>query len=220
MMMSETRMSEELDDEKPARGRLRRLASYVARLLFIIIAAGLLAFGGGFLVFYQHVATMPVPDAPQADGIVALTGGYQRIDQAVLLLGKGAGKRLLISGVNPATTGNHIRLLTRSTTNLFTCCVDIGHDAVDTTGNAVETARWIDQQGFASVILVTNNYHMPRSLVELEHASPSTTFIPYPVMTPLDLSAIAANPLVLRTLASEYVKFLAVHIRNWWDHPA
>jgi hypothetical protein len=39
-------------------------------------------------------------------------------------------------------------------------------------------------------------------------------------MTPLDLSAIAANPLVLRTLASEYVKFLAVHIRNWWDHPA
>lgn len=204
-------------EERPVHGRLRRLVSYLARLVIILFVTFLVALGGGFLVFFQHVASMPVPETPRADGIVALTGGYQRIDQAVLLLGQGAGRRLLISGVNPATTGNHIRLLTRSTTNLFACCVDIGHDAIDTTGNAVETARWIQQQGFRSVILVTNNYHMPRSLVELEHASPSTSFIPYPVITPLGLSDIAANPLVLRTLASEYVKFLLVHLRNWSD---
>ena len=39
-----------------------------------------------------------------ADGIVALTGGGERLDAAVALFESGVGKRLLISGVDPATT--------------------------------------------------------------------------------------------------------------------
>jgi uncharacterized SAM-binding protein YcdF (DUF218 family) len=48
-----------------------------------------------------------------------LTGGYQRIDQAVELLQKGAGKRLLISGVHPTTTRAQIRKMTQAAPELF-----------------------------------------------------------------------------------------------------
>ena len=86
---------------------------------------------------------------------------------------------------------------------------------MDTTGNAYETARWIKAHDFHTVILVTNNYHMPRSLAEARRADPNTTFIPYPVESEISLAAIVQNPLLLRTLASEYVKFLLVETRDW-----
>jgi uncharacterized SAM-binding protein YcdF (DUF218 family) len=197
------------------RGRVLRLAHHFLRIVGFGIIAAIVTFGGGFLIFYQHVASMKAPDHPKADAIVVLTGGYQRIDLGVQLLADGAGQRLLISGVNPATSGNHIRLLTRSTTGLFECCVDIGHDALDTAGNASETARWIKAHHYKSIILVTNNYHMPRSLAEIRRADSQTDFIPYPVEGHLSLTDIGRNPMLLRTLASEYVKYLLVQSRDW-----
>ena len=96
------------------RGLGIRVARHVLRVFFYLIITMLALFAGGFIIFYQNVATMDHPADPKADAIVVLTGGYQRIDRAVELLQAGAGTRLLISGVNPATTGNHIRVLTRS----------------------------------------------------------------------------------------------------------
>lgn len=127
---------------------------------------------GGFLYFAETVAALEAPSDPKADAIVVLTGGYQRIDRAIGLLKQGAGQRLLISGVNPATSGNQIRKLTQSSSALFECCVDMGYEAVDTIGNANETARWISDHQFRRVLVVTNNYHMPRSLLELKVIDP------------------------------------------------
>jgi uncharacterized SAM-binding protein YcdF (DUF218 family) len=197
------------------RGLGIRVARHILRVFFYLIITALALFLGGFAIFYQHVAALTPPKDARADAIVVLTGGYQRIDHAVELLGKGAGKRLLISGVNPATTGNHIRLLTRSPDDLFDCCVDIGHEALDTTGNAAETARWIRSNDYKSIILVTNNYHMPRSLAELERTDHGTRFIAYPVPTDVSPSELVRNPLLVRTLAAEYVKFLLVVSRDW-----
>ena len=216
MMSGDASLGEDADDGVIPRRRLAvRVAHHILRLFGFLLITAIALFAGGFLVFYQHVATIQPPVDPKADAIVVLTGGYQRIDQAVELLGKGAGRRLLISGVNPATTRNHIRLLTRSPGDLFECCVDIGHDALDTTGNATETARWIRENAFKSVILVTNNYHMPRSLAELERTDHGTRFIPYPVATDLSFAEMTRNPLLIRTLAAEYVKFLLVISRDW-----
>ncbi|MBX9455269.1 MAG: YdcF family protein [Rhizobium sp.] len=197
------------------RGLGIRVARHVLRVFFYLIITMIALFAGGFIIFYQNVATMDHPANPRADAIVVLTGGYQRIDRAVELLQAGAGTRLLISGVNPATTGNHIRLLTRSPGDLFQCCVDIGHDAQDTTGNATETARWIRDRGYKSIILVTNNYHMPRSMAELQRTDHGTRFIAYPVPTDVSPSELVRNPLLVRTLAAEYVKLLLVVSRDW-----
>jgi uncharacterized SAM-binding protein YcdF (DUF218 family) len=209
----------EPDEDAIAQPPPRGLGSFAVRLFLrtvgFIVLASIAAFGIGFLMFYAQVAAFAPVDNPKADAIVALTGGYQRIDQAVQLLAQGAGERLLISGVNPATSVGHIRSFTRSRDEIFQCCVDIGYDARNTEGNASETVQWIRAHGYRRVILVTNNYHMPRSLAEIRRLDSDTDFMPYPVEKRLTLSDIAANPLLLRTLASEYVKYLLVVSRDY-----
>ncbi len=179
---------------------------------FVLIVA--LIFGG-FLRFADSVTTLKPPLDPRADAIVVLTGGYQRIDQAVELLQKGAGKRLLISGVHPATTPKQIRKMTQASPELFSCCVDIGYDALDTIGNAQEASNWIHQRGYKSVLVVTNNYHMPRSLAELAYVDSETQFIPYPVVnTDLKTSNWFTDPNAVRVMLAEYAKVLFAAARN------
>lgn len=202
-------------EEKPT-GVWANLSSgtyvFLGLITFLILGVAV----GGFLRFAEEVANLEPPsEIKPADGIVVLTGGYQRIDQAVALLQDGGGGRLLISGVNPTTTGTEIRKATSSSKAMFDCCVDIGHDAIDTIGNANETARWISEKGYKRVYLVTNNYHMPRSLLELRRVDTTTEFIPWPVVnTDLKAENWLFNRMVVRTLLSEYAKFSLAQIRE------
>ncbi|RUM25008.1 YdcF family protein [Rhizobium vallis] len=195
----------------PRRGLIRRLLRWGG---FACVLAIALLFGG-FLRFADSVTTLKPPAEPKADAIVVLTGGYQRIDQAVELLQKGAGKRLLISGVHPTTTPRQIRKMTQGSADLFSCCVDIGHDAIDTIGNAEEASNWIHANGYRSVIVVTNNYHMPRSLAELSYVDPDIEFIPYPVVnSDLKTRNWFTDPNAMRVMLAEYVKVLLAGARN------
>lgn len=199
--------------ERPGRLRLARrlvkMTGIVALVVVVLAAAGFFRFAG-------TVAALTTPEKPpRADAIVVLTGGYQRIERAVALLEQGAGQRLLISGVNPVTSGNEIRRTTNGSPLLFDCCVDIGHDAIDTVGNANETARWIGKNGFRRILLVTNNYHMPRSLLELRRVDGETDYLPYPVVSS-DLNGMRwyLDPATLRTLLAEYAKYALASVRS------
>lgn len=199
-----------------ASGRAGRWATRaVSLILLCVFLAGGLALGG-FLRFAEEVAALEPPaDIGQVDAIVVLTGGAQRIDHAVELFNRGIGRRLLISGVNPRTSGNQIKNMTAGSDALFECCVDIGHDAIDTIGNANETARWIGKHGFARILIVTNNYHIPRSMLELRRADPATDFIAYPVtLTDLKSENWVARPDVLRTMVGEYGKYSWARLRE------
>ena len=57
----------------------------------------------------------------------------------------------------------------------------LGHEAINTLGNAHETAQWIRSQGFRSLRLVTAWYHMPRSLLEFDRAMPEIDIVAHPV---------------------------------------
>ena len=104
-------------------------------------------------------------------GIVALTGGDERLDAAVSLLENRSGQRLLISGVHPTTTKQELKLLSHGGRR-FDCCADLGYAAENTHGNAEEAARWARAHRFKSLIVVTARYHMPRSLTEFQAAMP------------------------------------------------
>ena len=110
------------------RGRLRRFLR-LGGLVFVLVLA---LFVGGFLYFANMVGSMLPPEGIKADGIVVLTGGSQRLKLALDLLGKGMGQRLLISGVHQSTTPQQLRRLTRSSSAMFNCCVDMGYEALDT----------------------------------------------------------------------------------------
>ncbi|NHT78137.1 YdcF family protein [Ferranicluibacter rubi] len=219
---SEAETSGETERKRLAR-RTRRHVSFRRQLVRLTFYVMLVVAGCGtasLLYFADQVASLQPPVDPKADAIVVLTGGFQRIDQAVDLLKAGAGQRLLISGVHPTTTSSQIRRNTQSSADLFRCCVDIGHDAIDTIGNAHETANWIRNNGYKSILVVTNNYHMPRSLLELRRANPGIAFVPYPVVnSDLKSTNWMANPMVLKSILTEYAKLTVASLRDLLGTP-
>jgi uncharacterized SAM-binding protein YcdF (DUF218 family) len=177
-----------------------------------------LLYVAGFLLF---VATLPSrPTQPlKADGIVALTGGDARLGAAVALLEGGTGKRLLISGVNKASTKAQLRHLANGGRR-FDCCADIGYAAEDTYGNAEEAAAWTRLHHFHSLIVVTASYHMPRSIRLFRAVMPDEKLVAYPVEPGgVDVSAWW-RPGTLHLLHNEYLKYVASLIMTAVDHRA
>jgi uncharacterized SAM-binding protein YcdF (DUF218 family) len=183
-----------------------------ARFLILLAVAGLVA---GFVVFATRVVDASPPADPHAEGIVVLTGGSARIEGALHLLADGRAKRLLISGVNPAVRPAELAdTLDPALSAAFACCVDLGRDARDTIGNATETRDWVARHGYASLIVVTSDYHMPRSLAELRDALPGVKLIPYPVVSPdLHLENWWRDPAPFTFLTREYGKYLLTAVR-------
>lgn len=177
----------------------------------IVLAMALVA---GFVLFFSLIDGRPAAEPSNADAIVVLTGGPSRISEAVKLLMKGKGERLLISGVNSATTRSELAALSPGDDALFKCCVDIGYDAHDTIGNAYETSSWAEEYGFKSIIVVTDNFHMPRSLAEIRRTLPDARLIPFPVQQDsLHLEAPWSYSGTLKLLAREYMKFIPAYVR-------
>lgn len=174
------------------------------------------AFVAGFGLFADHIGGLVAPADPKpADAIIVVTGGQSRIDAAVDLLKTGKGKRLLISGVNPMADREDLRAATGGDKSLFSCCVDIDHAALDTIGNAEESAKWVREHAFGSVILVTNNYHIPRTMLEMRRLLQDEDLQPYPVVnTRLDGGSWLTKPEAIRVLFTEYTKYLAAVARG------
>src|SRR5215510_12339225 len=189
------------------RGWLR--ATIVGALAVAFVGAGL-----GFIGFLSQLRGSEERPARSADGIVVLTGGSSRVSDAMELLAAGYGKRLLISGVHPTNDVGDISRTLPDNHQLLNCCVDLDRSAINTRSNAAETRRWARERGFKSLIVVTSNYHMPRAIVELSHAMPDVTLIPFTVVgdrwrdEPWWTSGAT-----LRLLLSEYAKYVAAELR-------
>jgi len=208
----------DLGGSSAGRGARRRA---LPRAAFWAAGGLALAFALGFGLFSSHVSAMMAPSAQRdADAIIVLTGGQSRIDAALDLLKSGKGKRLLISGVNPVAGLEDLRRATGGDKSLFACCVDIDHAALDTIGNAEESAKWMQANAYGSVILVTNNYHMPRSMLEMGRMGNGVEILPYPVVnTRIDRGEWLTKPDALRVLFTEYTKYIAALVRGLVDTP-
>ena len=195
---------------RPARGRL------LARLATLVGLLGLLALAGGFFAFVAAIERAERPPTGRADAIVVLTGGSQRIGDAIDLLAAGHGRRLLISGVNERTSREEIARLNPNQQHWIDCCIDLDYRARNTIGNAIETRRWMRRHGFTSIAVVTSNYHMPRTLVELRHAlDEGETVIAYPVVSDgFDIARWWADASAARLVGAEYLKFLVAWLRT------
>ena len=187
--------------------------------LALIIAA---VWTGGFIEYVNQIQRLdPLPGQLKADGVVALTGGTDRLEEGMRLLADGCCRRLLISGVYVEVTRDEMRKRWPADEENFDCCVDLDHIAHDTIGNAVETARWASAHEFKSLIVVTASYHMPRSLLLIGEAAPDLQLIPRPV-TPerLHLGAWWSQPNTLQLLGGEFNKYLISLIRHRAGMPA
>jgi uncharacterized SAM-binding protein YcdF (DUF218 family) len=167
----------------------------------------------GLFAFADRVRNFtPAPEPGRADGIVALTGpSAERVNAAIRLLEQDKAERVLISGVNREVRRQELRELTPGSSRLFNCCVDLGFEAEDTGGNAREIGAWARAKNYDSLIVVTSDYHMPRSLLEIRSAAPGVELTPYAVSTPsLDNSRWWRAAVTARRMTLEYVKYLVV----------
>ena len=190
-----------------------RVASYVA-VYFILAVASLLA---GLQHFVLTLPEQPRGTLQFTDGIVVMTGGQQRLDDGLRLLGDGKAEKMLISGVgegvNRAVLVQELEL-NDSEAELLFCCVELDFTASNTRGNATAARTWATAHAMDSLRLVTASYHMPRVLVVFAREMPELDLYQWPV-TPedLNLSGWWRDPAMLRLLTREYAKYLTETIR-------
>lgn len=188
-------------------------------LLFVAVAAVVIVVLD-FANFTREVMRATPSSGPNADAIVVLTGGADRIKGAANLLRGGHASRLLISGVHPDTTIDEIARSAGIAPVLLSCCVDLDHLAANTIENAEQTKLWAERLKFGSLIVVTSAYHMPRSMAELGHVMPQVDLVPYPVVRQgLGLDRWYVKPSTVRLVAAEYAKYLLARFRMRLEAP-
>ncbi len=169
----------------------------------------------GFLWFLSQLPTAtPLLSAPTADAVVILTGGRGRLSYGLKLLDIGKGKQLFVSGVHINSSKNDV-FQTENTElsaiyNRLKNRITLGKQAQDTIGNAHEVASWVKQYGYNSILLVTNHYHIPRSMREFNYTLPDTTITPIAVIDDKFQTANWwQNQDAVLLLINEYQKYLA-----------
>ena len=180
------------------------------RLLFIMVFIWL----GGLLAFAAGLPQVVEQPTRQTDAIVVLTGGAERLDAGLKLLTEGRAGKLLISGVDPATTAAMLQARSAQVPDIFRCCVDLGHEAQNTEGNAIETALWVEREGHRSLRLVTASYHMPRSLLLFRDLMPEVEMVPNPVFPDhVKQGSWWFYPGTAKLFAIEYSKYVVSLVR-------
>lgn len=193
-----------LSGRKERRRTKRRLWSVAA--VVVIVAA---VWAGGFMWFAETVPGAIDDAETVTDAVVVLTGGSGRLGVGLSLLAKKRAKKLFVSGVYHSVDVAELLRISRQSPEELECCVVLGYSAGDTAGNAQETAEWMTKEGYASLRLVTANYHMRRSLLEFRRVMPEVSLIPHPVFPPNFKSEEWWRwPGTASLILSEYSKYL------------
>ena len=168
----------------------------------------LLVYAIGFVVFAFTLGKPAPADAGATDAAIVLTGGPGRIEHAIEVLRDHQAKRLLVAGADPSVTKADIARRVKASGKLLKCCVDLGSESVDTRSNAEEAGRWLAQRHFASVRLITSDWHMRRARYEFGKVLGGK----YDIVT----DAVSSEPSFL-TLFGEYNKYILRRLAVWAD---
>jgi uncharacterized SAM-binding protein YcdF (DUF218 family) len=167
---------------------------WVLRLFALLMLLWIIGF-----IWFAIDLPRPASDGVETDSVVVLTGGPDRISRGLAVIEAKQAQRLLISGVDTDVKPRELAQEYDRPRALFSCCVDLGFEAVDTRSNALETAGWLKERGDQRVRLVTSDWHMRRARLELERVLPGTITI--------ISDAVPSQP-SLHTLLLEYHKYV------------
>ncbi|MGE5268283.1 MAG: YdcF family protein [Thiohalocapsa sp.] len=187
----------------------------VRRLLRLARRAGLLLLGvlaiwsAALACFVAASLFLPADPVAMTDAIVVPTGGRLRLETGVQLLADGKAKKLFISGVNRHVDRDELLRALGPAAEGEACCIELGHEADNTVGNAVETERWMRREGYRSLRLVTSWYHIERGLLEFRRAMPDIVIVAHPVFAPhVDPERWWGRHGALLLIVSEFQKYL------------
>ena len=181
----------------------------IAALMLLV-----LLWSGGLVWFALRVPDRVEDPDTMTDAIVVLTGGSRRINVGLALLRQGRAKKLFVSGVHRGVDVAELLRVARESPAEVECCIALGYAADNTAGNAAETQRWMAEQGYRSLRLVTASYHMHRSLLEFRSAMPDAAIVANPVFPErFQPTAWWREPGSIALVAAEYTKYLAASLR-------
>jgi uncharacterized SAM-binding protein YcdF (DUF218 family) len=158
----------------------------------------------------------PTDNEQTTDAIIVLTGGSKRLQHSLELLEQEKAPILFVSGVGEGADYASLSALSGPLFNELEAKrvpIELGYDATSTTENAIEVAEWVAKKNYQSIRLVTANYHMPRSVMELQALMPLTHIVTDPVL-PWDYEDKPWwQEAKIRTLViSEYHKFIVRYL--------
>ena len=172
----------------------------------------------GSMWFINQIKLTEPDNIETADAIIVLTGSKGRIDAGIKLLLEKKAKVLFVSGVGKkAVLGDLSKyLLSFSPQDIEPLkeSIVLGYSANSTEENAIETAEWVQQHNYKKIILVTSNYHMPRSLLLLGFTMPNVEITPYPVIKSKQYWQHIST---VKLVFLEYNKFLFSYINAYFE---
>lgn len=176
------------------------------KILFLILILWIIGFG----CFVQQISKDQTSLTQKSDAIIVLTGAKGRIDVGLHLLQQKQADHLFISGVGYKVEledlSKYLTSFPASQVKNIKNSITLGHFANTTEENAIESSVWVKQNNFNKIILVTSNYHMPRSLYLFKKYMPEVTIIPYSFTKEMNIKAS------LNIAFLEYNKFLVALI--------
>ena len=182
-------------------------------ILFVIIGCLLSFWLAGLIWFGFYIRNLPVDEEKNTDAIVVLTGGRNRITEGINLLNQKRAPILFISGVSQDVKIGELEKRLSVYADDESRIV-LGYKATNTIENASEVSEWIKQNDIKSVRLVTSNYHIPRSIAELETYHLPIQIIIHPVYSKYVKKEWWKHWGSFKLIATEYNKFLFVTVRN------
>ena len=167
---------------------------------------------GGFIVFDRHIRQLP-DETTKTDAIVVLTGGRNRISQALKLYNKNMAEFLIISGVGSNVTLNQLEKQNNVIIAQPIGKIIVGKEATNTNQNAIEVSEAIRRNNINSVRLVTSYYHIPRSYAEILAHNPELEVVLHPVYSEKVSKKWWKRWNSFCLIASEYNKFMYVYTK-------
>jgi len=171
---------------------------YIFPIIFFVVVITWII---GFIWFYSNIVTSNSVIDKKYHAIIVLTGAKGRIDAGLQLLTNKYADQLFITGVGENTAlkdlSNNLSYFTLEQVNDLKSAIILGHKASSTEENAREAWQWAQQHKFKNIILVTSNYHMPRSLYLFTRIMPEVSITPHAVIADANF----------QLLLTEYLKY-------------
>ena len=150
-------------------------------LLLVILVITVLFIDYSF--FYKKILNYK-NNLDYSKNFIVLTGGDNRVKKSLKIFFqiKNNNKNLFISGVGKGFDKKTLKKLTQENINnekIIECCIQIEGISRNTFSNAVESLKWVKSKKINSFVLLTNNYHMPRAMLEFKSIFNDISIIPY-----------------------------------------
>lgn len=164
---------------------------FIKLVVLLVVVFGAI-WAGGLFWFKMSIADKKIVIDRQTDAIIVLTGGSNRLKEGVDLLINNFAGRLFISGVGKGVTfsdlfqnlgfskkdGDYLAQVEELKSR-----IEYGYEARNTKGNAKEVVEWVKNKNYRSIRLVTSNYHMVRSVMEIRSLMPELEIIEHTIIS-------------------------------------